>query len=173
MITFLWWKCITMQTMQATEVGDRHDQPACCLSAGHGKTLCWNSLHCRGFTYVPHCPWGKGGHLDLLWFSVTQMCVSVHPSMSSCPCPSVSDFVYAIFHTVFCQWLLNYQFYFLNAILTISLHNHYLSISSKSFQFGKFHNSDHNAPPNVHTRSSECWKSSWPKYAVLATTPYN
>ena len=24
----------------------------------------------------PH-PWGEGGHVDLLWFPVTQMCVSV------------------------------------------------------------------------------------------------
>ena len=28
----------------------------------------------------PPCPWGEGGHLDLLWFPVTQMCW--HP----CPC---------------------------------------------------------------------------------------
>ena len=26
----------------------------------------------------PPRPWGKGGHLDLLWFPVTQMCVRDH-----------------------------------------------------------------------------------------------
>ena len=33
-------------------------------------------------------PWGEGGHLDLLLFPITQMCVGVRP------CPSVPDFVY-------------------------------------------------------------------------------
>ena len=26
--------------IQATEIGGSHDQQACCLSAGYGKTLC-------------------------------------------------------------------------------------------------------------------------------------
>ena len=51
----------------------------------------------------PSRPWGEGGHLDLLWFPVTQMCVSVRPSAS------MPDFVYAIFPTVFHQWLSNSQ----------------------------------------------------------------
>ena len=32
----------------------------------------------------PPCPWGEGGHLDLLWFPVTQMCVGVHVCARLC-----------------------------------------------------------------------------------------
>ena len=52
-------------------------------------------------TMSPCCPWGEGGHLDLLWFLITQMCVCVRP------CLSVPYFVYAIFPMVFRQWLSN------------------------------------------------------------------
>ena len=44
----------------------------------------------------PPLPQGKGGHLDLLWFPITQMCgIYIHPH----PCLrlSVPDFVYVIF----------------------------------------------------------------------------
>ena len=43
------------------------------------------------------------GHLDLLWFPITQMCVGIRLSAS------VPDFVYTIFSTVFCQWLSNFR----------------------------------------------------------------
>ena len=33
--------------------------------------------------YVPRVL-GEGGHLDLLWFPVTQMCIGVHQSLSIC-----------------------------------------------------------------------------------------
>ena len=35
----------------------------------------------------PPCPWGEGGHLDLLWFPVTQVSVGVRVR----PRPSVPD----------------------------------------------------------------------------------
>ena len=54
-------------------------------------------------------PWCKGGHLDLLRFPVTQMCVCVRWHLSSRLRQSVPDFVDAIFPTVFCQWLSNSQ----------------------------------------------------------------
>ena len=57
---------------------------------------------CRPPTPPP--PLGRGGHLDLLWFPITQMCVCIRPR----PSVSVPDFVYVI-SPVFCQWLSNSQ----------------------------------------------------------------
>ena len=37
----------------------------------------------------PPCPCGEGGHLDLLWFPVTQICVGVHPCLHPCLCQSL------------------------------------------------------------------------------------
>ena len=52
----------------------------------------------------PPRPWGEGGHLDLQWFPVAQMCVGIRQSIRVRPRLSVPDFVYTIiFPTVFHQ----------------------------------------------------------------------
>ena len=43
------------------------------------------------YNYISFSVLGEGGHLDLLWFSVTQMSVGI------LQCPSVPDFVYTFF----------------------------------------------------------------------------
>ena len=52
---------------------------------------------CTCIFIMSPCPWDEGGHLDLLWFPITQMCFSVllHPS--------VPEFAYMIFRTGFPQ----------------------------------------------------------------------
>ena len=58
---------------------------------------------------TPH-PWGKGGHLYLLWFPIpSPRCVSVSFGPSVWAAASMSHFVYEIFPTVFHQWLSNFQ----------------------------------------------------------------
>ena len=49
----------------------------------------------RDVSWIMH-PWGKGGHLDLLWFPVTQMCVGIHlhPSESVCARLCLRDISY-------------------------------------------------------------------------------
>ena len=47
----------------------------------------------------PLHPWGEGGHLDLLWFPVTQMCFSVHPRPRPC---------LHLYQTLFTQYFLQY-----------------------------------------------------------------
>ena len=53
------------------------------------------------------CPWGEWGHLDLLWFPVTQICVGLRPSIHLCP----------------------------SACVRLSLHNISYSFSSMAFKF--------------------------------------
>ena len=43
----------------------------------------------KNYVYVSPRPWGKVGHLDLLWFTVTQMCVCVRPSSSASVCATL------------------------------------------------------------------------------------
>ena len=50
-----------------------------------------------GYVIMFPLPLELGGHLDLLWFSITQMCIRVRPR------PSVPDIVYMICPTVFHQ----------------------------------------------------------------------
>ena len=54
--------------------------------------------------YAPPPLAARGEHLGLLWFPVTQMCVSVRLCLSASASASVPDFVYTIFPTVFRQW---------------------------------------------------------------------
>ena len=55
------------------------------LFQGHWNTLEFHKIHKHPWKLLELCPsrpWDEGGHLDLLWFPITQMCVGV----SVCVC---------------------------------------------------------------------------------------
>ena len=63
----------------------------CTTKLAYGE---WLSYNANPATYASH-PWGEGGHLDLLWFPVTQMWVGIRP------CPR-------LYQTLFARYLLHF-----------------------------------------------------------------